>query len=46
MFLESEDLDLPVGSAWSYEAVAYSTESRGKSYRAGVRDDKLNCIRI
>lgn len=35
------DLDLPVGSAWSYEAVAYSTESRGKSYRAGVRDDKL-----
>ena len=30
-----------IGSNWSYEVSAYQTESVGKSFRAGIRDDRL-----
>ena len=30
-----------IGSNWSYEVSAYQTESVGKSFRGGIRDDRL-----
>ena len=35
------DITLEGYEGWTYEASIYRTESTGKSYRSGVRDDKL-----
>ena len=33
--------DFVIGNNWSYEVSLYQTESTGKSFRSGVRDDRL-----